>query len=253
MITITVATLFPSACEQWCLVGVLGRAIEKGLVRLQWLNPRDFSADKHYRVDDAPFGGGAGMVMALPPLIRLIRSLNQTEGPVHKILLSPSGVPFDQKKVEQLAKQKHLLLICGRYEGIDARLLDFVDEEISMGDFILSGGELGALAIIDAVARLQEGTLGNGQSHKDESFSNGLLEYPQYTRPHDFEGLTVPKTLLSGNHQTIELFRRWQSLRKTQKNRPDLLNLATLSTQDRKLLTCLTEEDFLASYQRGIF
>lgn len=252
MVFITVASLFDESCRNWCQAGVLGRAINRGLLSLSWLNPRDFSLDNHRRIDDVSFGGGPGMLMSLPPLVRLIQSAEDHHGPSHKILLSPAGAPLRQKKVEWLSSQKHLLLICGRYEGIDSRINHFIDEEISIGDYILSGGELGALVIIDAIARLKEGSLGNHRSHQEETFSDGLLEYPQYTKPIEFNGYKVPKILLSGHHQLIKAFRHWQALLRTKTNRSDLLVDKRLSLTDQLLIQCETQKEFLKLCQKEL-
>jgi tRNA (guanine37-N1)-methyltransferase len=211
---------------------LLGKAIQKNLLEVKFTDPRDFTQDKHRSVDDAPYGGGAGMVMRPEPLVTAIESI----GASRKILLTPTGRRLDRAYVSELAKVPSLTLICGRYEGFDARVRPFVDEELSIGDFVLQGGEPAAMIVIDAVSRRLPGVLGNAESPVDESFESGLLEYPQYTRPAEFRGFAVPAALLSGNHERIRRWRRWASLRKTRDQRPDLLEKMTLSDEDRELL-----------------
>ena len=215
-----VLTIFPEMFE--CLnQSVIGRALEKELIDINLVNIRDFSNNKHKKVDDTPYGGGSGMVMMPDVVYRAFQSVRSDKAKV--IYMSPQGKTLDQKKVEDLAKQEHLIIICGHYEGIDQRVLDkIVDEEISIGDYVLTGGEIPAMVLIDSVSRYVKGVL-NEDSIKEESFSNGLLEYPQYTRPEEFEGEKVPEILLSGNHQNIDKWRKEKSLEITNKKRPDLL------------------------------
>ena len=215
-----VLTLFPEMFD--CLnQSIIGRATEKELIDINLVNIRDFSKNKHKKVDDTPYGGGSGMVMMPDVVYRAFQSVRSDKAKV--IYMSPQGKTLDQKKVEDLAKQEHLIIICGHYEGIDQRVLDkIVDEEISIGDYVLTGGEIPAMVLIDSVSRYVKGVL-NEDSVKEESFSNGLLEYPQYTRPEVFEGDKVPEILLSGNHQNIEKWRREKSFEITKKKRPDLL------------------------------
>lgn len=251
-----VLTLFP---EMFNILNesIIGRAKEKGLINVNLINIRDFSKNKHKKVDDTPYGGGAGMVIqpdvvydAYKSVISNIedvrnvtnsKKIENTEN-VEKsaktrvIYMSPQGKKLDQKKVEELSKQEHLILLCGHYEGIDQRVLDsIVDEEISIGDYVLTGGELPAMVLIDSVSRYVEGVLKDG-STTEESFSQGLLEYPQYTRPEVFEGQQVPEVLRSGNHQMIDKWRREQSLKRTLEKRPDLLEKVDLSDEDKKIL-----------------
>lgn len=215
-----VLTLFPemfTSLEQ----SIIGRAREKNLVDINLTNIRDFSKDKHKKVDDTPYGGGAGMVIRPDVVYDAYQSVKSEEAKV--IYMSPKGTVLNQKKVQELAKQKHLIIICGHYEGIDQRVLDeIVDEEISIGDYVLTGGELPAMVLIDSVSRYVEGVLSEG-STSEESFSQGLLEYPQYTRPEEFRGQKVPEVLISGHHENIKKWREKQSLEITKKNRPDLL------------------------------
>ena len=218
---IKVATIFPEMFDVLD-VGILGKAQQKGLLDVEVVNIRDYSADKHKKTDDAPFGGGAGMVMTPQPLHDAICAMDK-ERKAKRIYLSPRGKTLDQQTVERLAKEQELLLVCGSYEGIDERVIALdIDEEISVGDYVLTGGELPAMILINAVSRYVDGVLGSSESTSEESFSNGLLEYPQYTRPQEFEGLSVPNVLLGGNHKQIDEWRLAQSLEITRKRRPDL-------------------------------
>ena len=215
-----VLTLFPemfSSLEQ----SIIGRAVENEHISINLINIRDFSTDKHKKVDDTPYGGGAGMVMMPDVIYSAYKSLESSDAKV--IYMSPKGKTLNQEKVEELSKENHLIILCGHYEGIDQRVLDkIVDEEISIGDYVLTGGEIPAMVLIDSVSRYVKGVL-KEDSIKEESFSNGLLEYPQYTRPEIFQGERVPEVLLSGNHQEIDKWRKEKSLEITKKNRPDLL------------------------------
>ena len=215
-----VLTLFPEMFKPM-EESIIGRAKENKQIDINLINIRDFSTDKHKHVDDTPYGGGAGMVMKPDVVYDAFKSVESKNAKV--IYLTPQGKTLDQKKVEELAKEQHLILLCGHYEGIDQRAIDLIDpEEISVGDYVLTGGELPAMILIDAVSRYVDGVL-NKESIEEESFSNGLLEYPQYTRPEVFEGLQVPEVLLSGNHQNIEKWRKEKSLEITKKKRTDLL------------------------------
>ena len=243
-----VLTLFP---EMFNILNesIIGRAKEKGLINVNLINIRDFSKNKHKKVDDTPYGGGAGMVIQPDVVYDAYKSVitnNEKSEKARVIYMSPQGRKLDQQKVEELSKQEHLILLCGHYEGIDQRVLDnIVDEEISIGDYVLTGGELPAMVLIDSVSRYVEGVLKDG-STTEESFSQGLLEYPQYTRPEVFEGQQVPEVLRSGNHQMIDKWRREQSLKRTLEKRPDLLEKVDLSDEDKKILekiemTCQTK------------
>ncbi len=215
-----VLTLFP---EMFAPIkqSILGRATQKNLIDINLVNIRDFSENKHKKVDDTPYGGGAGMVMMPDVVYRAYKSLNSKDAKV--IYMSPQGKTLNQKKVVDLSKEKHLVILCGHYEGIDERVVKkIVDEEISIGDYVLTGGELPAMVLIDSVSRYIEGVL-NKDSTSEESFSNGLLEYPQYTRPEIFEGMKVPEILLSGHHENIDKWRKEKSIEITKKKRPDLL------------------------------
>lgn len=213
-------TLFPEMFDS-LKQSIIGRAIENENIELNLVNIRDFSKDKHKKVDDTPYGGGAGMVMKADVVYDAYKSLNTDDAKV--IYMSPQGKTLNQKKVEELSKQKHLIILCGHYEGIDQRVIDkIVDEEISIGDYVLTGGEIPAMVLIDSVSRYTEGVISK-ESIEEESFTNGLLEYPQYTRPEVFEGEKVPEVLLSGNHQNIAKWRKEEALRITKIKRPDLL------------------------------
>lgn len=219
---ISIATLFPEIFDA-LNVGILKRAQDKGLLEINTFQIRDYSLDKHKKVDDAPFGGGAGMVMTPQPLHDTIKEID----PKHeykRIYLSPRGERLNQSLVEKLSKEDKLLFVCGNYEGIDQRIIDLdIDMELSIGDYVLTGGEIPALVAINAISRYVDGVLGNSQSTSEESFSNGLLEYPQYTHPQVFEGLEVPEVLLSGNHQLVDTWRYEKQLEITKERRPDLL------------------------------
>lgn len=247
---VAVVTLLPEMFSALTVHGVSSRALKDGLVNLAFWNPRDFSADRHRTVDDKPFGGGPGMLMKTEPLIATIKAakaeLGKTGGAACKtIYLSPQGKPLNQAKVVELAQLESLILVCGRYQGIDARVIDAeIDEEVSLGDYVLSGGELAAMAMLDAVIRLQPGALGDEDSAQLDSLANGLLHAPEYTRPQQFEGREVPAVLLSGDHAAIARWREKQSLGATWLKRPDLLEQLELSRDQQELL-----EQFKAEYQ----
>lgn len=230
-----VITIFPGMFESPFNESVLHRARQKGLLELCIHNLRDYSLNGHKKVDDYPFGGGVGLVMNVEPISRAIEDIKKTSPEARTILMSPGGVPFNQEKARELSAERNLILVCGRYEGVDERVrLHYVDEELSIGDYVLSGGEIPAMAVIDTVARLVPGVLGDENSIVEESFSERLLEYPQYTRPRDFNGYTVPEALLSGNHKEIRDWRRKEALKKTAEVRPDLLN--EVSDRDKAVL-----------------
>ena len=240
---IELLTLFPDFFASPFSQSMLQRAQSQGAVEFRVLNLRDFTLDRHRVVDDRPFGGGPGMVLKIEPLVRAIRAVREQDPEVRVILLSPRGLLFTQEKARELAEIKHLLLICGHYEGVDDRLRFFVDTELSIGDYILTGGEIPALAVVDAVTRLLPGVLGGEGAVEEESFETGLLEYPHYTRPRDFEGHEAPEILLSGDHQRIARWRRQEALRRTAEQRPDLLEKAVLDDKDREFLATLTDSD----------
>lgn len=235
-----VFTLFPAIISGAVSESILGKAMEKGLIGLETVDIRDFTHDRHRTVDDYPYGGGPGMVMKPEPLFAAVESAPLPAGsPL--LLLSPQGERFNHAMAADLARHAELGIICGRYEGIDERVVEgLAVREVSIGDFVLTGGEFGALVVIDAVARLLPGVLGDDSSPVDESFASGLLEYPQYTRPASFREMEVPPVLLSGNHAEISRWRRRQSLLRTLRRRPDLLQEAALTDEDREFLESLT-------------
>ena len=237
---IDIVTIFPEFFEKALEIGPLKRAREKGLVEIRFFNPRDF-ADNPREVDDYPFGGGPGMVMKPEPLVRAIEAARGESGKV--VLLSPAGERFTQKWAETFAHWPHLVLVCGRYKDVDDRVRAFVDMELSIGDYVLSGGEPAALVVLDAVVRLLPGAVGDRDSVTTDSFSRGILDAPYYTRPREFRGLKVPEVLLSGDHERIRLWRKKEALRRTLKRRPDLLEKAELDEEARKLLEEIRREE----------
>lgn len=217
-----VLTLFPEIINNYCSASVIGRALKQEIVSVNTINPRDFSADKHKKVDDTPYGGGAGMVLACQPFYDAYESVEKLENTA-SIIFTPQGNPFNQKIAEDLSIKEQLVMICGHYEGYDERIRQIPELiEISLGDFVLTGGELAGLCVIDAVTRLIPGGIGKEESAEDDSFSKDLLEYPHYTRPYDFRGMKVPEVLLSGNHNEIAKWRKKQAILRTQIKRPDL-------------------------------
>jgi tRNA (guanine37-N1)-methyltransferase len=238
-----VITLFPEAVEAMVKLGVTGRAFEQGHARLQCWNPRDFARDRHNTVDDRPYGGGPGMVMTVEPLGSTIRAAKAANPGAPVSLLSPQGRTLDQDAVRELAQRDGFILLCGRYEGIDERLIEAeVDEEWSIGDYVLSGGELPAAVLIDSVLRLVPGVLGDAASAQEDSFMEGLLDHPHYSRPEAVDGRRVPEVLLSGDHGAIERWRRQQALGRTWQRRPDLLEQVELDSDDRALLEAFIRE-----------
>lgn len=235
---IDILTLFPEMCETVMNESIIGRAQKAGKVEIVCTNIRDYANNKHNKVDDTPYGGGMGMVMAAEPIYNAYKSLyDETEEKPHLVYLSPKGKTFNQAKAVELSKLPRLVLLCGHYEGVDERVIEeIVDEEISIGDFVLTGGELPALAVADAVCRMLPGVLSDELCFSEESHFSGLLEYPQYTRPAQWHDKAVPEVLLSGNHQNIEGWRRCKSLKITMEKRPDMFSEADLSQKDKKLL-----------------
>lgn len=218
-----ILTLFPDMIENYCSQSILKRAQERNIIEVNTVNPRDFSLDKHKKVDDTPYGGGAGMVLMPQPYVDAYESVERCENSL-TVMLTPQGKPFDENLCLELAKYDQIIMLCGHYEGFDERIRDVIKPvEISIGDFVLTGGELPALCILDAVSRKIEGTLGKIESAEVDSFSNGLLEYPQYTKPREYRGFKVPEVLLNGNHAEIEKFRKEQSLLRTKIRRADLI------------------------------
>ena len=240
MIKFDILTLFPEIIEGMVSSSILKRAIEKGLIEINIIDFREYAGNKHSTVDDYAYGGGAGMLLRVDPIYR---ALNTIEGldKAHKILTSPSGNVWSQKKAEEFSKLDHIIIVCGHYEGIDARVLNYIDEEISIGDYVLTGGEIPAGVIIDSVTRLINGVIAD-DSTVNESFSMGLLEYPQYTRPQEFDGHKVPDILLSGHHANIKKWQRYEALKKTYLVRPELLNEIELSKEDFKMLEEIKKE-----------
>jgi tRNA (guanine37-N1)-methyltransferase len=234
---VDVVTLFPEFVAACARIGVVGRAQERGLLEVCAWNPRDYATDNYRRVDERPFGGGPGMVMLIEPLRATLNAARAAAAPAKVIYMSPQGSRLTQGKVAELAQRDRLILLCGRYEGVDERLLQQeVDEELSIGDYVLSGGELAAAVVIDAIGRLQEGALNDAQSSQQDSFSDGLLDCPHYTRPEVHELGRVPAVLMSGDHAAIRRWRRKQALGRTVERRPDLLDGVALSAEDKKLL-----------------
>ncbi|MBR4441776.1 MAG: tRNA (guanosine(37)-N1)-methyltransferase TrmD [Clostridia bacterium] len=240
---IKVLTIFPEMIRPMLEASILGRAIDAGLIEVELIDIRPFSELKHKNTDDYPFGGGPGMVMLAQPIVDAVESCAGEGFRGKRLYLSPRGKTFTQAMAEELSKDEELLLLCGHYEGVDQRAIDLViDEEVSIGDYVLTGGELGALVIIDAVARLIPGVLGSDESSEDESFSSGLLEYPQYTRPREYRGLAVPDILLSGDHAKIARWRRDRALELTYERRPELLEKVELDKKDRLFMQALREK-----------
>jgi tRNA (guanine37-N1)-methyltransferase len=233
-----IVTIFPSIINAYLGESILKRAVRNGLLDVRVYDIRDYTTDKHRTVDDYPYGGGAGMVMKIEPMFNALKAIGADGEARKKILLSPQGRTYNQDIAEELLQdERRILLICGRYEGIDERVREtLIDEELSIGDYVMTGGELASLVIIDSVARLCPGVLGDDDSSKEESFTWGILDYPHYTRPPEFMGQVVPGMLLSGNHAKIAEWRRKEALKRTLENRPDLLKKAVLSAEDKKML-----------------
>lgn len=233
-IKIDILTLFPEMFEIFNH-SIIGKAKEKNIIEINTLNIRDYTLDKHKKVDDYPYGGGAGMVMAAQPIVDCIKSVKQNnKGKV--IFLGPRGKTFNQNIAKELSKESELIFLCGHYEGIDERAYDYIDMEISLGDFVLTGGEMACIPVVDGICRLIPGVLSSSESYTEESFYDGVLEYPQYTRPECFEGVKVPEVLTSGHHENIRKWRRLQSLKLTKERRVDLFSKLQLSKEDKKLL-----------------
>lgn len=235
---INIMTLFPEMCESVLSESIIGRAREKGYVEINCINIRDYTLDKHRRVDDAPYGGGMGMLMQTQPIADCYKAIcEKSENKNHLIYMSPCGEVLTQKKVKELATLDEITILCGHYEGIDQRVIDtLVDEQISIGDYVLTGGELPALVLADSISRMLEGVLPNDEAKELESHYNGLLEYPQYTRPYEWNGLKVPDVLMSGHHGNVDKWRREQSLIMTAKYRPDMLEKADITEKEKEFL-----------------
>jgi tRNA (guanine37-N1)-methyltransferase len=238
-----VVTLFPELFASVIDASMLKKGQDRGALRFTFHDIRAHALDRHRVTDDTPYGGGQGMVMKPDPVVAAIEAAGTGSDRPHRVLMTPQGRILNEEKVRDLARFPSLVLVCGRYEGIDERVRQFVDEEISIGDYVVSGGEIAALVVIDAVARLVPGVLGSARSVEEESFRDHLLEYPQYTRPVEFRGLRVPPILLSGNHEAVARWRRREALRRTRERRPDLLARAALSAEDRSVLATLDDDD----------
>ena len=240
---VNILTIFPEMFESFFSSSILGRAREQGLIDIRTTDIRPYSKSKHHNTDDYPFGGGAGMVMMAQPILDAMDAVRAEYPSARRIYLGPRGKKLTTSLARELAQEKELVLLCGHYEGVDQRALDVcVDEEISIGDYILTGGETAAMVLVDCVARFIPGVLGSADSPEEESFSDGLLEYPQYTRPRDLNGMQVPEVLLNGDHAKIRSWRRRESLKATLKHRPDLLVTAPLDEKDRKTLDEIRKE-----------
>ncbi len=238
---ISILTIFPEMLTPVLESSILGRAIKKGILDIEVINIRDFAANKHKNTDDYPFGGGVGMLMLAQPIFSAFESVKTPES--MGVYLSPQGEQLTNSLAKELSEQKHIIFLCGHYEGVDQRVIDkLIDKEISIGDYVLTGGELAALVVIDAASRFIEGVLGSNESANADSFSDGLLEAPQYTRPAVFEDMAVPEVLLSGDHTKIKAWQRRMQLENTLKKRPDLLKTANLSENDKKILQDLTKQ-----------
>lgn len=242
---IDILTLFPEMCNTVLGESIIGRARENGFVEINSINIRDYTVDKHNRVDDAPYGGGTGMIMQTQPIYDCFMSLCETLGKRPKLIyMSPQGKVLDQQKVKELAKEENIAILCGHYEGVDQRVIDeIVDEEISIGDYVLTGGELPALILADSISRMLPGVLANDDAFQQESHYSSLLEYPQYTRPVVWHEKEVPQVLLSGHHANIDKWRREQSLKRTYERRPDMLKTAELGKNDKKYLSSLENDE----------
>ncbi|MGF2052362.1 tRNA (guanosine(37)-N1)-methyltransferase TrmD [Enterococcus casseliflavus] len=241
---IDVLTLFPRMFEGPLGESIIGKAREKGLLEINVSNFRDYSDNKHQTVDDYPYGGGAGMLLKVQPVYDNIKAIEEATPETKKrvILLDPAGKPFDQKMAEEFSTEEHLVFICGHYEGYDERIRSLVTDEVSLGDYVLTGGELGAMVMIDATVRLLPEVLGNQTSAQTDSHSTGLLEHPQYTRPAEFKGMKVPEVLMNGNHKLIEQWQLKESLRRTYQRRPDMLETYPLTAEIQKLLKEIEDE-----------
>lgn len=241
---IDIATLFPEMCEAYLSDSIIGRARNKGIFTVNCHNIRDYTEDKHRRVDDTPYSERQGMLMQAQPIYNCFKSVTQGQPKPHTIYMSPQGKPLTQQKVKELSSLDSIFILCGHYEGVDERVIQkIVDEEISIGDYVLTGGELPALVLVDSIVRMLDGVLSKADCYEDESHYNGLLEYPQYTRPEVWEGMEVPKILLSGHHANIKKWRHEKSLENTYFKRPDLLDNINLSEEDKKFIDFLKQKN----------
>lgn len=237
---IKILTLFPEFFDSFKSTSIIKRAIENNLAEIECINFRDYTKDKHNNVDDTIYGGGAGMLLSVQPIADAIKANKSEKTKV--IMMSPQGKVFNQKIAHELANEEEIMILCGHYEGFDERIRNYVDEEISIGDYVLTGGEASALIVSDAIIRLNDGVI-RYDSHHDDSFENGLLEYPQYTKPAEFDGYKVPDVLMSGHHKNIELYRKKEAIRKTYLRRPDLLDKIELDKEGQKMLKEVIEEE----------
>ena len=237
-----VITIIPEFFEGFKNTGIISRAIKNNKIKIETINPRDFAKDKHKTIDDVVYGGGPGMLMKPEPIFEAYETIKSKGHNPYVLITEPWGRKFDQKFAQELSLKDEIMIVCGRYEGIDERVKTIVDEEVSIGDFILSGGEPAALVIMDAVSRLVPGVVGDENSLQIDSFNDGLLGYPNYTRPSNFKGMEVPKVLLSGNHKAIELWRRWKQIENTLNKRPDLLQKNKLTDLDKEILDNIKKE-----------
>lgn len=241
---IDIATLFPEMCEAYLSESIIGRARNKGIFTVNCHNIRDYTEDKHRRVDDTPYSERQGMLMQAQPIYNCFKSVTQGQPKPHTIYMSPQGKPLTQQKVKELSSLDSIFILCGHYEGVDERVIQkIVDEEISIGDYVLTGGELPALVLVDSIVRMLDGVLSKADCYEDESHYNGLLEYPQYTRPEVWEGMEVPKILLSGHHANIKKWRHEKSLENTYFKRPNLLDNINLSEEDKKFIDSLKQKN----------
>lgn len=243
MLRFDIITLFPRTFFSPLQESIIKKAQDRGLIHISVHDLREYTEDKHRTADDGPYGGGAGMVMKVEPIVKALEAIKAPSGNTRTLLTSPQGPAFSQDTAQRLSRYDQVVVICGRYEGVDERVLGFVDEEVSIGDYILTGGELPALVIIDAVARLVPGVVGDMASVLEDTFANALLKYPQYTRPNLFRGREVPEVLMSGNHEKIRAWRKMQALRKTLQRRPDLLQRAVLNEEDKQILQSIKKYD----------
>jgi tRNA (guanine37-N1)-methyltransferase len=245
MVQFDIITLFPRMFDSPLQESIIKKAQQKGLINISVHDLRGYTEDKHKTTDDYPYGGGSGMVMKVEPIVKAIEAIKSASGKTRTILATPQGATFSQETAQRLSTYSQILIVCGRYEGVDERVLSFVDEEISIGDYVLTGGEIAVMVIIDTVARLVPGVVGDMSSVLEDTFSNSLLKYPQYTRPGKFRELEVPEVLVSGDHSKVKKWRRAEALKRTLQRRPDLLKRAVLTDEDREVLNKIKKSEGL--------